>query len=125
MIPTKSLIMKGKGKSRARCDKCGEIKRVRGMVKQQGEYICGNCKRHGNRSFDKISQMGKPLKTLKQCLDKVYTAKLYGRGKNGGNMCLCNFSIAMAERKFKIVLVDDNGKEINTKKILDRESHRC
>ncbi|MFW9872023.1 MAG: hypothetical protein ACFFG0_02900 [Candidatus Thorarchaeota archaeon] len=108
-IPTKKLESKKQNSSKARCDKCGNLYRVRGLVKFKGKFLCGNCRKQlpTFRAQVNASNYIKPtnLKTIEEVLNKVYEVKYYINKRGYRNGYIQSFPKCMIGKKFKIVLV--------------------
>lgn len=95
------------------CSDCKKFRRIKFMYKVEGELVCTTCYRRLDsvREMSSASQIGKGLITLKQALEKVYLIKKYSvkSSVNGRyyNSCHLSIPICLAEKKVKLVLVED------------------
>lgn len=116
MFKTNMMTNKKRCSSKGICSNCGKEYRVRGIVKINGKYLCQHCrmKSETSRSNYSAGSIGRGKISLDEALNRIYTAKVYSKGSNSkgaSTQCGVSFPICMAEKKFKVILVDDGKNE--------------
>lgn len=112
-IPHKKLTTRRHNNSKTICEGCKKEVRNKHVVYFKGKYICSNCKIKlpNSKSMSSASQIGKPMITLDEALNKVYKVKRYGNGSVIGSV-----PSILAEKKVKLILVEENREKNESNK---------
>jgi len=101
-------VTSGQKWRKKKCDKCGKV--LNRLIKdKEGFLVCGHCKNKnktilGGNYGTKISE--------EEALSRTYTFNSYPN-KKGGRFISVGFPVILAEKKFKIVLVDEEEENKN------------
>ncbi len=93
---------------KAKCDKCGKIKRIRNLIFFKGEYICHECKMK-IKTASMMKQFPVMI-SLNEVLRKIYKVHLNFHGDGKYAYCNCSFPKILAGKKFKITLIEEEPK---------------
>jgi len=107
MTTKKRIKIRKVNGSKAICDNCNKLRRVRNMICFKGKYLCGQCKSKTESALRQLSacQIGKPYYTLEEALNKVYNVYTYFSEKKGRS-CQIGLPSILSGKKVKLVLVE-------------------
>ena len=107
-IPHKRLTRRRDNRSKSICDGCKKDLRVRNLILFKGEFLCRNCrnKKESFRIQSSASQIGRGYISLEEALERTYEIKRYS------SYCGLGLPICLTGKKIKIVLVDEEEKNI-------------
>lgn len=92
-------------KDKHSCDGCGKKYNIKHLVFIRDKQLCKKCRQqtYTSRVQQSASTMGKGKVSIEDALNRVYEFRVYG------SACQVCFPICLREKKFKIVLVEDDG----------------
>ena len=103
--PTKKLIRKRKACSKMRCEGCGNIFRVRGLVLMKGKFLCYGCrqKTFTARIQNSAGSIGRGYIFLDEALNRVYEVKSYNSNRSAGAI---SFPLCLVGKFVMLTLVN-------------------
>lgn len=112
-MPRKRFEKSQKAYSKARCDSCNKLMRIRHLVQFKGKFLC-RCCRNKLPTFRIQMSASQYLnktnyKTIEQVLNKVYEVKSYTDKRGYRRSFVQSLPKCMEGRHFKIILVEDEN----------------
>ena len=96
-------------KSKYKCDVCHKLFNSVSIRLFNDKYMCYNCRRKEKsyKLMESAAKYGRGIIKLEDALKRVYCCPLYVYQDGKGYTCNLSLPICLAEKKFKIVLVED------------------
>jgi len=113
MVPRKKIITRTIGNGKVKCDGCNKEKRTRNIVMMKGQFLCNICrtKRPTFRLQSSACQIGRPMISLNEALEKTYSVKKYYNRISGAYQYNCSFPSILVGHRVIIKLIEETDNE--------------